>query len=226
MPWVITNGHTFVCKDQNGQAATTPDVKKANTYKDRKSAAKNAICLPRSMKNLNFNPYYVEIPTEPISTNAQEVCQVKEQEHIKKTPAIIPQCDDTIDNSLIDIDAFIEQTSNFMDFVSKAINLKPALYNAIHKAELEIMDIEHAIEFSHCNVVGGYQWYKMLRDVRERRRKYKNTLRCIDILIEECPEMIGKQNFSNRYEGLKHQKYMPRALIELTDYFKEAGAVG
>lgn len=230
MPWVITNGHTFITRDQSGQSVTTPNASKATTYKDRKSAAKNALCLPRSLKNLNFNPYFIGLPsTEEASgeLKKEETVQAKPAQTKEEAPKeVIRAAAKTsekggLDETYLDLDAFIEQTSNFQKFVESAVRQKPILIEGIRRAELEIIDIEHAIEFSHCNVVGGYQWYKMIRDVRERRRKYKDALQCIDILLEECSQLVGKPDISRRYEGLKHRMYTPRALVELADYFKE-----
>lgn len=206
MPWVITNGKNYIFRNKENRIATTPNVNLALTYVDRKQADKNCMCLPKTMKHLNYASVFVEMAAPAPDAIIVPLNQNEQVNH-------------EINDEYLSIDAFITQTSNFQEFVVQAVEQKPALIAALSNVDLEISDIEHAIEFSNCNVVGGYKWYKMLREARERRRKYKDALICIDILTTNHPMVAAKSDITKAYEGLKHRQYTPRVLTELTDYF-------
>lgn len=65
------------------------------------------------------------------------------------------------------------------------------LYLEIGKCELEQQDLLHKIENSNFNAAQGYKIAKELKEVREKRRGYKNDF----VIIEEV-----RNNFVKRYD--------------------------
>lgn len=88
------------------------------------------------------------------------------------------------------------------------------LNSRIQKLDLEIVDIQHAIEFSNASSVGGYKYYKMLRDVLVQRRKYKDELQKINIIRSTLSEVMAN-NLIKSLEGANNKQYQPRVLKEL-----------
>ena len=126
-----------------------------------------------------------------------------------------------INDDALSVENFVSKTAEFAEFLSSVDEQHSRWVYAQSQAELEIQDILHGIEFSKCNVVGGYQWYKMLRDVLQRRREYKDAQQCYEFLKELNVKKKEVSNTVRRYKGLQRRQYTPRVLTELTSYFKE-----
>ena len=246
MPWVLTNGKNYLRKNSNQAMKVCNNVCKAEMYPDQKTAERALSNVSKKMQRLGYRTEFVDelsspgeqehevifapvqAITEPIIVEVAEPSLVAE-EVVETTKILdIPVVAEIeypahrvvgINESLLDIDEFVAQTSEFGQFLTNAVEQKPILIKAIEQVDLEIMDIEHGIEFSKCNVVGGYQWYKMLREARQRRRAYKDALQCIEYVLELEIKKAEVKNTARRCEGLKHRKYSPRVLTELTDFF-------
>lgn len=88
----------------------------------------------------------------------------------------------------------------------------------LSQVDKEICDIMHYIEFNNLDATNGYKTYKMLKDCRLRRRKIKDDLEKVNIIIPafEDKEFVGKlKTCLNQIKGLEHRKYTPRILDEL-----------
>lgn len=205
MPWVISNGKTYINKNASNALTPTKDVTKAEWFEDQYQAEQFRKNMPKSLRNLNY------------------VCTFlppKEAEGAPTTAAVARETVHTTDNlqidpAILELNTFVDNISSFQKFVETAHKQKAVLEEGIKRVEAEITDIEHAIEFSHCNVVGGYQWYKMLQEARQRRRTYKNAVMRIDILMATNPMPIAQSNLVNQIKGTGNLKYTPRALPHL-----------
>lgn len=82
--------------------------------------------------------------------------------------------------------------------------------------DLKVSDLLHAIEFSHANVVEGYNYYKQLRDVLNQRRNCKDERRKIDI-IKNSFDMSSINQAIKKLKIVDNQEYHPRVLTELFD---------
>ena len=89
-------------------------------------------------------------------------------------------------------------------------------YKIIDKVkEIAIIDIEHAAEFYNLNASQGYKIYKMLHEVRNKRRSYKDELQQIELILGT---EISESNFDNlekRINGMDYRRYVPRVNKEL-----------
>jgi len=112
-----------------------------------------------------------------------------------------------------DIDKFKSYLSNlYSTRVSQA--RVDFLSDNIQKLDLEIIDIQHAIEFNKVDIVGGYKYYKMLHDILVQRREYKDELKKINIIRGTLSkDMVDTMIRS--LDGIDTQQYQPRILGEL-----------
>lgn len=200
--WIITNGKVFVVRSSDNHVTTSNDKTKATVFKERRWADSCCDTLPKVLKHLGFHPMYVpdnvaEEPQAPVKI-APEVPEKKQ-----------------IHEALLNQDSFVAQVRSFQQFVLAAQEQRPVLVDAKHQVEEEILDIEHAIEFSKCNVVGGWKLYDQLREARIRRRQYKDAIMRIDILMEAQPMDVARANTVNQIVGMEKRSYAPRALPEL-----------
>lgn len=243
MPWVITNGKNYLRRNGNQAIKACSSATKAELYSDRASAEKALIGLPKPYKRLG---YYIsfESLTDDLKNDVKEqtvlepvevltVCTEQENisnpasgnvdvSHVAEVQILhepyrhrVPGIDDTA----IRVDAFVDHATKFSEFMKSVQSQKNSLCEAHRQSDLEIQDLLHAIEFSKCNVVGGYQWYKALRETLKRRREYKDALQCMEYLFKAEMDVESIRNAAKSCAGLKNRKYTPRVLDELTSYF-------
>lgn len=246
MPWVLTNGKNYLRKNSNQAMKACNNACKAELYPDQKTAERALSNVPKKMQRLGYRTEFINeltisdelavgVVSKPMVEIAEPVvvemvAQPMAAEKVTEIETVVAEVERPqhrvpgINETFLNIDEFIAQTSGFGKFLTNAAEQKPILIKAIEQVDMEIMDIEHGIEFSKCNVVGGYQWYKMLREARQRRRAYKDALQCIEYVLELEIKKAEVKNTARRCEGLKHRMYSPRVLTELTDFFKREGA--
>lgn len=212
MPWVISNGKTYINKNAVGELKPAKSVEKAEQFDDQFQAEQFRKNMPKSLRNLNYVCTF--IPDVAEEAPAASIKMIKEP--VKTTDSL------DIDPAILELDTFVDNIAGFQKFIEMASRQKAILEEGIERVEAEITDIEHAIEFSHCNVVGGYQWYKMLQEARQRRRTYKNAVMRIEILMTANPMPLVQANLVNRIKGTGNLKYAPRALPHI---FEENGIV-
>lgn len=89
------------------------------------------------------------------------------------------------------------------------------LINELRLADLELTDIEHAAEFYELNAAQGYKLYRLLHDVRVRRRRVKDELQLLDTFLGSSVTRID--NVCKQAEGYSSRSYTPRVNKELFD---------
>ena len=224
---------------------TCSSASKATCFDTYKTAEKALMALPKTMRHLGYHPSLIkefaveneiqqierEIQEAVVLAPTREIEMVAEQEPVidpayEPIQMVAPESTyrhkvDGINDDVIGIDTFVSKMSEFSEFISAIMEQKNTLATAQNQAELEIQDILHGIEFSKCNVVGGYQWYKMLRDALQRRREYKDAIKCTEIVGELNVSCGSTTHIVRSLEGMKHRRYTPRVLTELSGYFQE-----
>lgn len=79
----------------------------------------------------------------------------------------------------------------------------------------EISDIEHYIEFGKFNCYQGWLCFKMLQNLLQQRRQYKNEMQIITRMKES---KISGDSIKALFEGVKelqNKVYTPRKFPEL-----------
>ena len=186
MPWIISNGKSYVEIIGNNQMITTAYIDRAHTFNNKKTAEKYCSLLPKAMKNLKYKVIFISNPN--------------------------PENPD-LQLELLTPEFYLTRLKNFSDFIHTIQCQRETLVTGQRKAEIEIEDIEHAAEFYNLDASHGYQLYKLLHDARVRRRKCKNAIAWIDFILEQRPERFVENNPSARIVGTRSRDYAPRACL-------------
>lgn len=92
---------------------------------------------------------------------------------------------------------------------------KEELLKKLSDVDKEIVDIEHYIEFGKFNAYQGWMCFKMLQNLLQQRRKYKNEISVLN-LIKQCDfntdSIIA---LSQTISDIQNKCYKPRAFPEL-----------
>lgn len=110
---------------------------------------------------------------------------------------------------------WINMCSSIGQFINQLPQYKSNLEDQYKEVELEKTDLEHYIEFFNMNASQGYKAFKMLQDIRRKRRKIKDEIMIVDILIDSTMEDYTSGRVLKRINGLNERKYSPRILTEL-----------
>lgn len=89
------------------------------------------------------------------------------------------------------------------------------LYTEQSKADKEISDLYHYIEFYSFNASQGYKLAKMLKDRLAKRREVKNELEIINRISLMPVGTICNGKGKDIIENLQDKQYTPRVLSEL-----------
>ena len=194
MPWIISNGKSYVEITPQNQMITTSYIDQAHTFTNKKTAEKYCNLLPKAMKNLKYKPIFI---SNPNPENAD------------------------LRTELLNAEFYLQHLRNFREFIQTIHSQRSVLVKAQKRAELEVEDVEHAAEFYNLDASHGYQLYKMLHDARVRRRKCKNAIAWIDYILEQAPDRFIENDTSPRIAGTRSRDYAPRALPALFEWENE-----
>ena len=199
MPWIISNGKSYVEINGVNQMITTSYIDHAHTFNSKKTAEKYCSMLPKAMKNLKYKVIFISNP-DPENPDLQ--------------------------SELLTPEFYLTRLKDFCDFIHTIRNQRETIMAAQRRAELEIEDIEHAAEFYNLDASHGYQLYKLLHDARVRRRKCKNAIAWIDYILEQNPDRFVDNEPSARIAGTRSRDYAPRALPALFEWENEGQTEG
>lgn len=129
-------------------------------------------------------------------------------------------CNETMFDALdMEWNQYIQTLITFCsDLKQYRINLNYLL----SQVDKEICDILHYIEFNNLDAANGYRMYKMLKDCRLRRRKIKDDLGKVNLIIPTLgnKELVNSlKTCLSQMKAMDQRKYTPRVLDEL---FEEA----
>lgn len=142
---------------------------------------------------------------------AENSCDTVEDDVCEEIVDVI-DTDVDCDNMIADI---YEQADIISKMAKQAVLRKQELNSELSIADLEIQDIQHAAEFYELNAAQGYKIYKLLHDVRIRRRKIKNELAVIDSFLSASINSDRMEHVKNNINGLSNRTYTPRVNKEL-----------
>ena len=194
--YALTNHKLYIMQKANN-SITTANIDEAILYTTKEKADNALKNLPRAFRNIGFVVKEVE-PEE------NDVVQWNYDEFIDQ------HCLDNVD----------EKISNLQKFLRNVYAQKTFAEQQLQNIEKEITDIEHAAEFYNLNAANGYKLYKMLHEARNKRRKYKDQLLIIDIIMDGNIGDISNGRTLRRIKGLDNRKYKPRILEELFEMEK------
>lgn len=108
-----------------------------------------------------------------------------------------------------------ESVQSLFEFVKWMKERRAYLYDQVHDCDLEIVDLNHAIEFKTLNVVEGYKLYKQLHEVSVKRREYKNEIQQIDFIMNTPINETRLDNLQKSLDKVSEKVYVPRIRPEL-----------
>ncbi len=188
MEYIICKDENYVACDLNRKYSIVHSVKEAYKWKSIDKAYNALHHLPKK-----YNQYHFKV--ESVTENNSVIDPIK-------NPYILNY---KIIDKVKEIATFIKEIEARKIYLEKIINV----------TELEIIDIEHAAEFYNLNASQGYKIYKMLHEVRNKRRSYKDELQQIELILGT---EISESNFDNlekRINGMDYRRYVPRVNKEL-----------
>lgn len=112
---------------------------------------------------------------------------------------------------------FLEKVNEMYNFIKRLEDRRIDLKSELATIDLEIVDIEHYVEFNEFDAAKGYKAYKLLHDTRKRRRELKDELEKIELILGTSLKSENLDNLDRSIKGLDTRKYTPRVLKELFD---------
>lgn len=113
-----------------------------------------------------------------------------------------------------------EKIEQLVELFGNTENRYSELSTKLSDVDKEITDIEHYIEFGKFNCYQGWLCFKMLQNLLQQRRQYKNEMQVITRMKES---KISGSSIKALFEGVKeiqNKLYTPRKFPEL---FKGVG---
>lgn len=206
MNYVITNGKNYLTiSSENGVVATN---KIGNAKVFTHSKAQNVLLnLPRSMKNIGYYIQPIEESNEK-DNNLQSgisLIEYKNDKTIVYTDSEIELVDE-----LGDFKELKNKVEDFYNLIEQACSLQTELKDKLVTLEKKQQDIIHAAEFCSFNACQGFKIYRNLKEVRQERRKVKNSITVIKILQDSFGAVLNHVKPHSRMEGLQEQVYEAR----------------
>lgn len=130
---------------------------------------------------------------------------------------VAQECEATIEevaSKELDYD-ILSKADEIAELAEQAEGRKLYLQEEIRKTDLEIVDIEHAAEFYELDAGRGYKLYRLLHDVRVKRRGLKNELEKINLFLGASIDSKKLGGLRKRIVGLDNKQYTPRINKEL-----------
>lgn len=188
---INANRDCYVCLSGSGKLGVTTNLEKAQKFTSSKKA---------------WNFIETSVPQDRRDTWHVEM-QDPNQHQI--SPDCIPEIDP---EDRVDWD---EALKNIGDTYLKVSNYKDALYKQLSRLDCEQCDILHACEFYTCNVVDGYKLYKMLHDLRIKRRWVKDEIKRAEVILMKNYSEVMSGEIQSSFTAVDNQQYTPRVLKEL-----------
>ena len=88
MPWIISNGKSYVEIIGNNQMITTAYIDRAHTFNNKKTAEKYCSLLPKAMKNLKYKVIFISNP-DPKNPDLQLVLYALKDFLIKRLGSLL-----------------------------------------------------------------------------------------------------------------------------------------
>lgn len=114
-----------------------------------------------------------------------------------------------------EINEWQEKVDQIQQLISGIDARFDTLVKNLSNVDKEITDVEHYIEFGKFNCYQGWLCFKMLKNLLQQRRHFKNELQVLS-KIKECK--IQSDSISSLFRGIKeiqNKVYTPRKFPEL-----------
>lgn len=164
------------------------DIRKAEKFEDFKKATNVRKSLPKTV--LDRDSYYVK------TLDADIVKSVDVR---------------WASNTAKEIESIRNAASLLSNKVSKIKETEDYCHTRLGEIKLELVDLNHYLEFNPISASDGYQKAKMIQDRLRERRELKDKLMEIDILRN----LNIDESIVERFDGIPDRIYKPRRMPEL-----------
>lgn len=197
--YVITNGNGSYIRYDASSKKYVP-IRSSKQAAQWDNIGKATAVLNNSIAKSIRSGYSVQfIGTEPNSVK---------DETVQKKICSMAIVDDSIDD-------WAKKLTLIADIMQGSDKRKDELNERLSEIDKKKIDIEHYIEFGRFNAYQGFMCFKMLQNVLQQRRKYKNELEVIN-LIKNCRfDRESIVSLSKTVSEIRNKKYSPRILPEL-----------
>lgn len=195
--YVITDGTKYIMKGKRGNFTPTNCAAWAETFSKEKATN---VLNNQISKNLRKG-YRIEC-LEPDSPGIKSVTQtdLKQTEKVMESDVI---------------QGWINRVQGLNGLIKDVKVRKEELLQQLSNIDKQLCDIYHYIEFSSLNACQGYKAAKMIKDKRIVRRRIKNELQVLSIILSSNISDEIEQEVVGRIKGMDNRVYDPRSLTEL-----------
>lgn len=197
--YILSDGKgSYIHRDDSaGKYVQIRDYKKATQFDSITKA--NSILnnsVPKSYRG-NYAVQFLETEkaVEKDEDKAREIC-------------FKPIDDGNIDEWETKVKGIIDVFSN-LDGRENKLNIE------LSNVDKQIVDIEHYIEFGKFNCYQGWLCFKMLQNLLQQRRKYKNELEVLAMMRQCTIQQDSLKKLANNISEITNKCYRPRAFPEL-----------
>ena len=196
--YVLSNGEGTYITQSGGKYVQIRSFNKAMRFAD----LKRAMNILNSSISKSIRSHY--IPEFHETSEQIDKSSVDKQNEI---------CFRAIENS--EISEWQDRIKELLELFGGTDERFSELTNKLSNVDKEITDVQHYIEFGQFNCYQGWLCFKMLQNLLQQRRQYKNEIQVIQ-RIKECK--ISKSSIdtlSTVVSDIQNKLYTPRKFPEL-----------
>lgn len=199
--YVITDGTRWIMRDRKGKYVPTSCEALADIFTNKQATGIFQSNLSKALKSV-FRVQKIDEPPKLIKQISQETVQ----ENTEKVS--------TAEN----VQRWIDKIEGLNGLATEALHRKDELVQQLSKVDQELSDVNHYIEFCNLNAAQGYKAYKMIKDRRIKRRRIKNELQVVDIILSKKICETATDEIQKAIAGMDQRTYEPRVLNELFNF--------
>lgn len=196
-------------------------------------------CLAITEREELESPVNEENVTNSVESDIKEILSIAEKE--AATVIDLPtttkpdqkQIDRTVGNGAYkhemtglmatDVPNYVSEViTDLSQLTTGLVTTRAGLYKRQVIVEEQINDINHAIEFSNCNIINGYNNYKILQDALKERRSIKDAILLINTIVGTGLCDVDLMPIKTELDNMEARRYAPRQLPELFEHCKES----
>ena len=195
--YIITDGTKYIMKGKRGNFTPTNCAAWAEVFSKEKATN---VLNNQISKNLRKG-YHVEcLEPDPPGIKSVTKTELKQTEKVMESDII---------------QGWINRVQGLNGLIHDAKSRKEELLQQLSVIDTQLFDIYHYIEFSNLNACQGYKAAKMIKDKRIIRRRIKNELQVVGIILSSNISDEIEQEVVGRIKGMDNRVYDPRSLTEL-----------
>ena len=195
--YIITDGTKYIMKGKRGNFTPTNCAAWAEIFSKEKATN---VLNNQISKNLR-KCYHIELlEPDPPGIKSVTKTDLKQTEKVMETDVT---------------QEWISRIRGLNGLIQDAKIRKVELTQQLSNVDEQLCDIYHYIEFSKLNACQGYKAAKMIKDKRIARRRIKNELQVLSIILSSNISDEIEQEVVGRIKGMDNRVYNPRSLTEL-----------